>query len=440
MNPNDKYTDDTLNELHFSQTVGSPEYGSLLSRQVLQGGINYDDLEQMGTVPDDLLDLDDMSPESSNRGQYIPQTGNSSNNMYPPETQLQYGITPPIPESSSPFDEYMIGRYVNNMDGIQLPSQMRPNTNSNTGSNTSNNNNLNVNNNNNNNLNVNNNNNNNNSNDVSMGNSNNNTNLTDSPQLNASYYPTSASHSRNSSAGISNMGMVPVQQQQMGSSLSPDTTPYGSPTNIPVPTSSGASRRQVNFADQFGSPSSYGSSLEHRALSPYARSPLSKGVISRSLDEKQQQLLAAAERKRKRRESHNAVERRRRDNINDRIQELSTLIPENFLNEPIIGGSPSLGPMGSPPPSQTPGTKDGRPNKGTILIKSVEYIKKLQTVIDEQNQREIDMYERLNILERQLGIPETKLETSSAELALARLGIKDDLSPDQVVVKQEEEY
>lgn len=151
-------------------------------------------------------------------------------------------------------------------------------------------------------------------------------------------------------------------------------------------------------------------------------------------------MLAAAERKRKRRESHNAVERRRRDNINDRIQELSTLIPENFLNEPIIGGSPSLGPMGSPPPSQTPGTKDGRPNKGTILIKSVEYIKKLQTVIDEQNQREIDMYERLNILERQLGIPETKLETSSAELALARLGIKDDLSPDQVVVKQEEEY
>ncbi|KAG5362139.1 Retrograde regulation protein 1 [Yarrowia sp. C11] len=430
MNPNDKYTDDTLNELHFSQTVGSPEYGSLLSRQVLQGGINYDELEQMGSVPDDMLDLDDMSPEGgTNRGTYIPQSSHNNNNMYPPETQLQYGITPPVPESSSPFDEYMIGRYVNNMDGIQLPSQMRNDSNNNNANNNNNNNNNTANTNNNNNHNV-------------MGNTNNNVNmnLTDSPQLNA-YYPTSQSqsHSRNSSTGISTMGMVPVQQQQMASSLSPDSTPYGSPTNIPVP-SSGA-RRQVNFADQFGSPSSYGSSIEHRALSPYARSPLSKGVISRSLDEKQQQLLAAAERKRKRRESHNAVERRRRDNINDRIQELSTLIPENFLNEPIIGGSPTLGPMGSPPPSQTPGTKDGRPNKGTILIKSVEYIKKLQTVIDDQNQREIDMYERLNILERQLGIPETKLETSSAELALARLGIKDDLSPDQVVVvKQEEEY
>lgn len=431
MNPNDKYTDDTLNELHFSQTVGSPEYGSLLSRQMLQGGINYDDLENLasGNIPDDLLDLDDMSPESSNRGQYIPQ----NNSMYPPETQLQYGITPPVPESSSPFDEYMIGRYVqggqnsqnnqNNqsmgMEGIQLQSQMGQGSQSmnrqggSMGQATNNNSNNNINN---------------------PGSPQISSPQLNSPPLNPSYYPTSSSHSRNSSTGISNMGMVPVQQQ-MGS---PEATPYGSPT-IPVPSSAGSSRRQVNFADQFGSPSSYGSSLEHRALSPYARSPLSKGVISRSLDEKQQQILAAAERKRKRRESHNAVERRRRDNINDRIHELSTLIPEAFLNEPLAG-SPILGPMGSPPPSQVPGTKDGRPNKGTILIKSVDYIRKLQTVIDEQNQREIEMYDRLNILERQLGMPETRLETSSAELALARLGIKDELSPEQVVVKQEEEY
>lgn len=34
------------------------------------------------------------------------------------------------------------------------------------------------------------------------------------------------------------------------------------------------------------------------------------------------------EKRRKRRESHNAVERRRRDNINDRIAELSTMLPE----------------------------------------------------------------------------------------------------------------
>jgi len=38
------------------------------------------------------------------------------------------------------------------------------------------------------------------------------------------------------------------------------------------------------------------------------------------------------EKRRRRRESHNAVERRRRDNINERIAELATLIPESMLD------------------------------------------------------------------------------------------------------------
>lgn len=38
------------------------------------------------------------------------------------------------------------------------------------------------------------------------------------------------------------------------------------------------------------------------------------------------------EKRRKRRESHNAVERRRRDNINEKISELATLIPEVMLD------------------------------------------------------------------------------------------------------------
>lgn len=40
----------------------------------------------------------------------------------------------------------------------------------------------------------------------------------------------------------------------------------------------------------------------------------------------------AVEKRRRRRESHNAVERRRRDNINERIAELATLIPEVMLD------------------------------------------------------------------------------------------------------------
>ncbi|CEP08827.1 hypothetical protein [Parasitella parasitica] len=65
------------------------------------------------------------------------------------------------------------------------------------------------------------------------------------------------------------------------------------------------------------------------------------------------------EKRRRRRESHNAVERRRRDNINDRIQELFSLLPENALE-----GS-NYGP-------------NNKPNKGAILRKSVDHIRHLQ--------------------------------------------------------------
>lgn len=62
------------------------------------------------------------------------------------------------------------------------------------------------------------------------------------------------------------------------------------------------------------------------------------------------------EKRRRRRESHNAVERRRRDTINERINELGTLLPESMLD--------SNGP--------------NKPNKGVILKKLVEHIRFLQ--------------------------------------------------------------
>lgn len=61
------------------------------------------------------------------------------------------------------------------------------------------------------------------------------------------------------------------------------------------------------------------------------------------------------------------VERRRRDNINDRIQELGTLLPD--------------------------AVDDGvnRMNKGTILRKSVEQIRKLQNDVVQYQQRVRDL-------------------------------------------------
>lgn len=128
-----------------------------------------------------------------------------------------------------------------------------------------------------------------------------------------------------------------------------------------------------------------------------------------------------SEKRRKRRESHNAVERRRRDNINDRIAELSLLVPETFLAPgsppgdvacmlpPVDEGpaSPAIGALSlrSPGPSSaavlggSPSSAPGagfaargaaqqaeklsaqqlaakeKPNKGVVLAKSVEYIK-----------------------------------------------------------------
>lgn len=48
-----------------------------------------------------------------------------------------------------------------------------------------------------------------------------------------------------------------------------------------------------------------------------------------------------SEKRRRRRESHNAVERRRRDNINEKISELATLIPEVMLDPGAVASNAS---------------------------------------------------------------------------------------------------
>jgi len=76
------------------------------------------------------------------------------------------------------------------------------------------------------------------------------------------------------------------------------------------------------------------------------------------------------ERQRKRRESHNAVERRRRDNINDRIQELGLLVPDC--------------------------QNDQKPHKGLILKKTTDYIRHLQRSNQELMQRVQELETKLN--------------------------------------------
>ncbi|KAG1469044.1 hypothetical protein G6F56_003490 [Rhizopus delemar] len=91
----------------------------------------------------------------------------------------------------------------------------------------------------------------------------------------------------------------------------------------------------------------------------------------------QQQIMT--EKRRKRRESHNAVERRRRENINERIQELGTMLPESMLEEITVQVGNNM-----------------KPNKGAILRKSVDQIRLMQ-------QQVIDYKKRIQELESQLG-------------------------------------
>ncbi|KAI0747118.1 helix-loop-helix DNA-binding domain-containing protein [Daedaleopsis nitida] len=144
------------------------------------------------------------------------------------------------------------------------------------------------------------------------------------------------------------------------------------------------------------------------------------------------QALIANEKRRRRRESHNAVERRRRDNINEKISELATLIPECLLDpnatmtmpaslsaasgeDLIFGvvtnngsekkeGSGSAEPEDCANPS-TPTTSTGasaadnnsavKANKGMILRKSVEYIRYLQQLVSAQANRNHDLEQQL---------------------------------------------
>lgn len=72
------------------------------------------------------------------------------------------------------------------------------------------------------------------------------------------------------------------------------------------------------------------------------------------------------------------MERRRRDNINEQIQELSTLVSE-------LGSSHLVRPDAG---SVTGAIGNSKPNKGSVLRKSVEYIRMLKLMVDEKSERE----------------------------------------------------
>ena len=128
------------------------------------------------------------------------------------------------------------------------------------------------------------------------------------------------------------------------------------------------------------------------------------------------------------------TDRKRRDNINEKIQELLTLIPNDYFQEYYhsSGGNDSSAGLGvsttgdgSSVKLKGTGTRDGKPNKGQILTQAVEYILRLQRQVDAKNRQEIELIVKLRDLSGKTGMPVKgiNLDHTSAEIELAKIGV-----------------
>ncbi|XP_043657332.1 microphthalmia-associated transcription factor isoform X1 [Drosophila teissieri] len=116
---------------------------------------------------------------------------------------------------------------------------------------------------------------------------------------------------------------------------------------------------------------------------------------------------------RQKKDNHNMIERRRRFNINDRIKELGTLLPK---------GSDAFYEV----------VRDIRPNKGTILKSSVDYIKCLKHEVtrlrqNELRQRQVELQNR-KLISR---IKELEMQAKSHGISLSDYNLTSVSAPAQ---------
>jgi hypothetical protein len=142
--------------------------------------------------------------------------------------------------------------------------------------------------------------------------------------------------------------------------------------------------------------------------------------------------------RRRRRESHNLVERRRRDNINERIHDLSRLVPHHRLEDEKVRKhihnngplSPTITASGMSPPQATSllaggngrraagsitqglplDDKDKGPNKGDILNGAVGWTRDLMWMLNVMMQHEEDLKRTVNDLGGQVPYQLTESE------------------------------
>lgn len=124
----------------------------------------------------------------------------------------------------------------------------------------------------------------------------------------------------------------------------------------------------------------------------------------------------------------------KRGNINELIQQLLTVIPDDFFQEykkneaKLKEELASSGKFGSSMPlgkGKGSGVHDGKPTKGQILTQAVEYVNSLQERVDLKNREEVELILKVKELSKQTGsiVNDLNLDNTSAEIALARIGV-----------------
>lgn len=114
--------------------------------------------------------------------------------------------------------------------------------------------------------------------------------------------------------------------------------------------------------------------------------------------------LSKEEKLKRRREFHNAVERRRRDLIKERIKELGLLVPPSLLNPQLVAvqtfqKNSKLNSKEINDLLTSVKVKESKPNKSTILNKSVDYVIHLQYVLEQQQKTRAQLEQKIKALE-----------------------------------------
>ncbi|KAJ3416923.1 hypothetical protein HDV05_007981 [Chytridiales sp. JEL 0842] len=195
------------------------------------------------------------------------------------------------------------------------------------------------------------------------------------------------SSSNNNNLSIS-MSALKSFQPNVGGPMTPSAEPtqlYSTsmPAALSGQQSSSSGRKAAgSTSSSLGAEGPLSSSSSSAPTTTTGKTRKLRSSIPVSEEEQQRQAEILDEKRRRRRESHNAVERRRRDNINEKIHELSSLLPDFAA--------------------------DGQ-NKGSILRRSVEYIKMMQALATRQQERMRELEDVIRNLLHSTGIQESDL-------------------------------